>query len=219
MDDGCQMNITGGYLSLCFALTGSISTGKSAVAEMLTGMGAHLVDTDRIAREVVEPGRPALAEIEEAFGKDVLNPDGTLNRERVRDVIIRDRDKRNLLNGITHPRIQRIVLERIETHGMSGDGMPVIIDVPLLYETGWDRLFSRVILAYAPVPVQIRRLMERDRLDLRTAEITVAAQMDIEEKKSRARFVIDNSGTLEETRVQVERLFAELLRTIKEGGS
>ena len=80
------------------------------------------------------------------------------------------------------------------------DGMPVIIDVPLLYESGWDRFFPDAILVYAPVPVQVERLMARDRLDRRTAELTIAAQMGIEEKKEKARFVIDNSGTLEETR-------------------
>lgn len=207
------------YLSRCFSLTGSIATGKSSVAAMLEGLGAHIVDTDLIAREVVEPGSPALREIEEAFGTEAINPDGTLNRQWVRGRIIRDPGERGRLNGITHPRIQRIVMERIELFGGMKVGMPVIIDVPLLYETGWDRLFPRVILVYAPVPVQVRRLMARDGLDRRTAELTVAAQMDIEEKKAKARFVIDNSGSRQETGKQVEKVFAELLGMIREGGA
>lgn len=200
----------------CFALTGSIGTGKSAVSAMLSEMGAHVIDTDLIAREVVEPGRPALADIAEYFGREVINPDGTLNREAVRDQIIRDPEKRAKLNAITHPRINEIVLERIVSCNRMNDGMPIIIDVPLLYESGWDRLFPEAILVYAPVPVQAERLMARDRLDRQTAELTIAAQMSIEEKKGRARFVIDNSGSPEDTRKLVEKLFGELRAMIGE---
>lgn len=202
-----------------FSLTGSIATGKSSVAAMLEAMGAHIVDTDLIAREVVEPGRPALGEIQALFGKEAINPDGTLNRKWVRDRIIRDPEERNRLNAVTHPRIQRIVMEEIERYGGLKDGMPLVVDVPLLYEIGWDRLFPRVILVYTPVHLQVRRLMDRDGLDRRTAELTVAAQMDIEEKKAKARFVIDNSGSRLETGRQVETIFPELLRMIREGGS
>lgn len=197
-------------LKNCFALTGAISTGKSVVASMLAGMGAHIIDTDLIAREVVEPGQPALRDIGEYFGREVINPDGTLNREKVRDQIIRDPEKRNRLNGFTHPHINRIVMERIAAFHRMKDGMPIIIDVPLLYESGWDRFFPKAILVYVPVPVQIERLMVRDRLDRHTAELTIAAQMSIEDKKGKAQFVIDNSGTLEETRMQVAALFDKL---------
>lgn len=205
------------YLPQCFSLTGSIATGKSSVAAMLETMGAHIIDTDLIAREVVEPGRPALREIEELFGKDAINPDGTLDRKWVRDRIIRDPGERNRLNAITHPRIQGVVMERIELYGGMKDGMPVIVDVPLLYESGWDRFFPLVILVYTPVPVQVRRLMERDGLDQRTAELTIAVQMNIDEKKAKARFVIDNSGSRVETGKQVEKVFGELLRMIRQG--
>ena len=194
----------------CFALTGSIGTGKSAVAAMLAEMGAHIIDTDLIAREVVEPGQPALADIEAQFGREVINQDGTLNREKLRDIIIRDPEKRASLNAVTHPRINAVVMERIVSYGRLNDGMPVIIDVPLLYESGWDRLFPEAILVYTPVPVQEERLMARDGLDRTIAGITIAAQISIEDKKARARFIIDNSGSLEETRKQVKKLFEEL---------
>jgi dephospho-CoA kinase len=198
------------YLKKCFALTGTIGTGKSAVAAVLAELGAHIIDTDLIARQVVEPGQPALLEIEKIFGTEAVNPDGTLNREKVRDRIIRDPGMRNKLNGITHPRINRIVMERIESYNRQNDGMPIIIDVPLLYESGWDKLFPDAILVYAPEPVQIERLMQRDGLDRRTAELTIGAQISIEEKKGKARFLIDNSGSLEDTRKQVIRLFEQL---------
>lgn len=199
-----------GFLKNCFALTGSIATGKSAVAAMLRGLGAHIIDTDLVAREVVEPGEPALEEIRAHFGGGVINGDGTLDRERLRGEIIRDPEKREALNRITHPRINAVVMKRITECNEGDDGMPIIIDVPLLYESGWDRFFPRVILVYVPVPVQVERLMARDGLDRPTAELTIAAQMSIEEKKGKAPYVIDNSGSLEETQKQVEGLFAAL---------
>ncbi|HNW28995.1 MAG TPA: dephospho-CoA kinase [Spirochaetota bacterium] len=209
------MTASGDFLKKCFALTGAIGTGKSAVASMLADMGAHIIDTDLIAREVVEPGQPALRDIEDYFGKDVINPDGTLNREKVRDQIIRDPEKRSRLNSFTHPRINQIVMERIgQLNGMN-DGMPIIIDVPLLYESGWDKIFPDAILVYVPVAIQVERLMARDRLDRPTAELTIAAQMSIEDKKGRARFIIDNSGSLEETRRQVAALFGKLCAAIE----
>lgn len=207
------------FLHKCFALTGSIGTGKSAVSAMLAELGAHIIDTDLIAREVVEPGRPALGEIAACFGNEVINPDGTLNREKVREVIIRDPAMKEKLNGITHPRINAVVMERIKKFNGLDDGMPVIIDVPLLYEAGWDRIFPDAILIYAPAPLQAERLMARDRLDRATAELTIAAQMQIEEKRKRAPRVIDNSGSLDETRVQVERLFRDLRDSIAGTGA
>jgi dephospho-CoA kinase len=208
------MSVNNTMLKNCFALTGSIGTGKSAVAKMLADLGAHIIDTDLIAREVVEPGRPALKEIAEIFGADVIRPDGTLDRDRVRDQIIRDPSRREKLNGITHPRINTIVMDRIMACNRLHDGMPIIIDVPLLFESGWDALFPDVILVHVPVEIQAVRLMERDRLDRNTAELTIAAQMGIDEKKGRAHYLIDNSGSLEETRKQVEKVFQQLREKI-----
>ncbi len=205
------MTADNGFLKNCFALTGSISTGKSAVAAMLQDLGAHIIDTDLIAREVVEPGKPAMEEIRRHFGGEVICDDGTLNREKLREEIIRDPDRRETLNRITHPRINEVVLDRITQCNEMNDGMPIIIDVPLLFESGWERFFPRIILAYAPVPVQTDRLMARDRLDRHTAELTIAAQMSIEEKKGRATYLIDNSGALDDTRKQVKVLFRTLL--------
>jgi dephospho-CoA kinase len=197
-----------------FALTGGIGTGKSTVAKLFFDFGAHIIDTDLIAREIVEPGKPAYLEVAEYFGEKVLNRDGTLNRELLRDRIIRDQAVRDKLNSITHPRISAVVADRIAAHQRENDGMPIIVDVPLLYEVGWDRLFPRVILAYAPVSIQVMRLMERDKLNRDTAELTIAAQMSIEEKKKRAKYIIDNSGTPEETNLQVKSLFEILMKEI-----
>lgn len=192
------------------ALTGSIATGKSTVARFLTELGAHLVDTDRIAREVVEPGRPALADIAAAFGPGSLLPDGTLNRAAVRSQIVENPAKRTLLNDLTHPHILQVALVQVQTFRALRDGNPILVDVPLLFEVGWDRWFSRIMLVYVPVEVQVRRLMERDLLDRATAERTVAAQLPVADKKAKASYIIDNAGTLEETRIQVEKTFALL---------
>lgn len=194
----------------CFALTGGIATGKSTVAKMLADKGCHIVDTDLIAREVVEPGTPGLAEITRKFGAGVLNDDGTLNREAMRELIIHDPEKREVLNGITHPRINDTVFTQIQEHHAKGDGMPIIIDVPLLFEAGWHKIFSTVILVYVPVPVQLERLMARDGLTREMAEKTLTFQMGIEEKRKLAAHVIDNSKTLKETRRCVEDLFRKL---------
>ena len=193
----------------CFALTGGIATGKSTVAKMLAEKGCHIVDTDLIAREVVEPGTPGLAEIAEKFGTGLLNPDGTLNREAMREIIIHDAGKRAALNGITHPRINERVLDLIKEHSAK-DSMPVIIDVPLLFEAGWHKIFSTVILVYVPMAVQVERLMARDRLTREMAEKTLTFQMGIEEKRKLATYIIDNSGSLEETSRQVVELFGKL---------
>lgn len=202
------------FLDTSYGLTGGIGTGKSAVSKFLQDLGAHIIDTDIVAREIVEPGKPALVELTEYFGGEILNDDGTLNRELLRARIIRDRSLRETLNDITHPRISEIVLERIREIRVRHDGLPVIVDVPLLYEVGWDSFFPRVILAYAPVAIQIERLMQRDGLDRETAQLTLAAQMNIDEKRGKAKYIIDNSGTLEETRVQVADLFRVLQEEI-----
>ncbi|HPA70984.1 MAG TPA: dephospho-CoA kinase [Spirochaetota bacterium] len=196
-------------LSRCFALTGGIATGKSTVAKMLAEKGCHIVDTDLIAREVVEPGTPGLTEIAEKFGAGVLNGDGTLDREAMRQLIIHDPEKREVLNGITHPRINEIVFNQIKKH-YAKDSLPIIIDVPLLFEAGWHTIFGTVILVYVPVAVQVERLMARDGLARQMAEKTLTFQMGIEEKRKLATYVIDNSGTLDATSRQVEELFGKL---------
>lgn len=194
----------------CYGLTGGIATGKSTVAQMLKELGCYIIDTDQIARDVVMPNKPAYNEIVAHFGKEVLNDDGTLNREKLRWIIIDDPQKRSLLNAITHPRIGQEVLHLVHQYRSREDGYPIIVDVPLLFEAGWHSFFKAVILVYVPVEVQIQRLMIRDNLTKEEAERTIKFQMSIEEKKARAHYVIDNSGTLEETKKQVHELFAKI---------
>jgi len=205
------MHMDDGMLNRCYALTGSIATGKSTVARMMSELGAHIIDTDQIARQVVEPGQPALLRVAEEFGRSVLNGDGTLNREAVRNAIIRDTAKRNRLNEITHPAINAIVVSEIGIYNDMQDDMPIIIDVPLLFEAGWHKIFRTVILVYIPRNIQIERLMKRDGLDRETAELTLNTQMSVDKKRELSRYVIDNSGSIENTQSQVRALFNSVL--------
>lgn len=197
-------------LKNCFALTGSIGTGKSTVASILSQLGSHIVDTDLIARQVVEPGKPALEEIKKNFGDFAINPDGTLDRDSMRKIIMNDPEKRKILNSIIHPHINQETLKQIIHYNSLNDGMPIIIDVPLLFEAGWDKLFPRIILAYAPFEVQLERLIKRDSMDEDTARKNISSQINIEDKKKLSTYIIDNSGELQKTGFQVKELFEEI---------
>jgi dephospho-CoA kinase len=186
-------------------LTGGIASGKSTVARMLVESGAALVDADRIAREIVEPGQPSLAQIVERFGQAVLHEDGTLNRKKLGEIVFADEAKRKALEAITHPAIRAVMRERMDKLQREAPKRLVVVDVPLLYESGLQSLFEEVMVVYVPRSLQLERLMKRDGLSKADAERRLNAQMDIEEKKRLADIVIDNSGSLEDTALQLER--------------
>lgn len=190
-------------------LTGGIATGKSTVAKLLTERGALLIDLDKIAREVVEPGQPALLAIAERFGQAVLQPDGSLDRKRLGSIVFADSAERKALEAITHPAIRAVMKERMARGETEEPDRLVVVDVPLLYESKLESYFHRVMVVYAPREAQLGRLIERDGLSREEAEQRLAAQMDIEEKKRRADVLIDNGGTPEETNRQIERFWRE----------
>jgi len=191
-------------------LTGGIASGKSTVARMFVELGARLVDADLIARQVVEPGRPAWAEIVAHFGEGVLNPDRTLNRDKLGEIIFHDEPARQLLNGITHPRIGTEMLEQIQLHQRAGANV-VLIDAALLLESPATSWIRPVVVAAADEAVKVQRIMERDGLSREQALARIRAQWSDEERKAKADFVIDNSGTLEELQRRVEEVWVELL--------
>lgn len=190
-------------------MTGGIASGKSTVANLLARRGALLIDLDRIAREVVEPGQPALGLIAERFGRGVLLPDGSLDRKRLGAIVFADSAERKALEQITHPAIRAVMKSRMQQYERTDPGRLTVVDVPLLYESGLTAYFDRVMVVYVPRGEQLRRLMERDKLTAEEAEKRLNAQMDIEEKKRLADVVIDNSGDLEETERQIERFWRE----------
>ncbi|WP_281885815.1 dephospho-CoA kinase [Paenibacillus sp. YYML68] len=190
-------------------LTGGIACGKSTVARLLVSRGALLVDADRIAREVVEPGTPVLAQVIEAFGGDLLQADGSLNRKKLGERIFGDAEARKKLEQLLHPPIRALMRERKETFETEFPDKLVVLDIPLLYESGQTSIVDEIMVVYVPRDVQLVRLMERDGLTLEAAEKRIAAQMPIEEKKRLADIVIDNSGTIDETERQIESFWTE----------
>jgi dephospho-CoA kinase len=186
-------------------LTGGIGSGKSMVAQMFARLGAVVIDADQLAREVVEPGQPALQEIAATFGPDVLLPDGRLDRPKLAGIIFADPVERAKLDAITHPRIRALMDEEIKLR-RSGPGV-LIVDIPLLYENGRTNTVESVIVVWVDPQTQLRRIRERDGLSADAARQRIAAQMPLDEKRARADHVIDNSGSREDTRRQVEAIY------------
>lgn len=191
-------------------LTGGIASGKSTVARMFVALGAHLVDTDVLARQAVEPGSPGLAEIVAAFGPGVLGPDGGLDRRGLREVVFNDAAARQRLNAIVHPRVRALMDEDLARWRAVDPGGIVLVDVPLLLESGWSGRFAAVVLVHVPRWVQVQRLMARDQVSRQAAEAALSAQMDIEQKRGSAQFVVDNSGAITDTHSQVRAVWAGL---------
>jgi dephospho-CoA kinase len=195
---------------LILAVTGGIATGKSTVSRMLEELGAPLIDLDVLARRVVEPGKPAWREIVDFFGREILLQDGRIDRKRLSGVVFGDAEKRKRLEGFTHPRIFEEMRRKIDEIAAGDPGAIVQIGIPLLFELDLQQKFDKVLLVYAPPELQIRRLMERDRIDRETAGEILEAQMPIDEKVGRADFVIRNEGSLAETRGQVVEVWGRL---------
>lgn len=190
-------------------LTGGIATGKSTVSALLVNKGALLVDADAIAREVMLPGHPVLAAVAEHFGQAVILEDGTLDRKKLGDIVFRDPSQRKALNDITHPAIRKEIRGRMDDLQREHPDKLVVVDIPLLYESGLEHMFERVMVVYAPEHVQLERLMRRNQLTAEEAAARIRSQMDIEEKKRKADIVIDNSGDAEETERQVDRFWLQ----------
>ncbi|AJY73563.1 dephospho-CoA kinase [Paenibacillus beijingensis] len=195
---------------MIIGLTGGIACGKSTVGAMLIELGALLVDADHTAREVVLPGEKALDSIVERFGQAVLNADGTLNRAALGQKVFGAKELLEQLESILHPAIRERMQAKIEEYKRSFPGRLIVADIPLLFETGQDARYEGVMVVYIPREMQIRRLMERNHMPMEEAMRRVDLQMDIEEKKKRADWLIDNSGTREQTRAQVERFWKEM---------
>lgn len=189
-------------------LTGGVGSGKSTVAEILRALGATVIDADEAAHAVYEPGTPGFDAVVAEFGPEYVK-DGRIDRARLGKLVFDDPAARARLNAIVHPRVREWMTERTREAIDRGDEI-VVQDVPLLYENGLDGLFSSVVLVYAPPEVQLRRLMEGRGVPEDRARAMIAAQMPIDEKRRRAHHVIDNGGTREETRRQVENMWAQI---------
>lgn len=190
------------------ALTGGIATGKSHVRARFEALGVPTVDADVLARGAVIPGSPALAAIVDAFGVDVLDASGALDRRKLGARVFADQDQRRVLEGIIHPEV-RAAMERWFT-ALPPSTPFAIADIPLLYETGLASAFDAVIVTACHPQTQVRRVMARDGLTEEEARARIAAQIPIAEKVTRADYVINTDGSVDDTHAQVERVREEL---------
>ena len=191
-------------------LTGGIACGKSTVARMLAEKGALLIDFDELAHAVEEPDGPAWREIVRHFGRGILRADRTIDRRKLGAVVFADRDKLDLLNGLVHPAVFAEWQRRMEEIGKTRPDAIVLSDIPLLIEAGVKKMVDLVILVYLPPEEQILRLMARDGYSREEAVQRLASQMPIDDKLPAADIVVRNDGSLEQTRLQIDRLWDEL---------
>jgi dephospho-CoA kinase len=208
--DTSWKTIKGEHNHLLLGVTGGIASGKTVVAKMLEELGAPLIDFDVLARQVAEPGKPAFTLIVDYFGKEVLQGDGTLDRKKLSKIVFQDTEKRNELEGFTHPPIYEAFLKR-EKAIMDKDPEAIIqAVVPLLIEKNLQSIFDKVLVVYVPEQQQIERLVERDGISRKEAAHMLKAQLPINEKLAYADFVVNNGGSMEETKKQVEEVWLEL---------
>jgi dephospho-CoA kinase len=205
---------------MILGVTGGIASGKSTVTEIFRSLGAAVVSADELAREAVRPGSETLRRLVERFGRQILLPDGTLDRKTLAARILADPRQREDLNRITHPAVAALSVERLAQLVARGERL-IVYEAPLLFEAGAERRVDAVVVVRIDPLLQLQRLRERDGIGEKEARDRIAAQMSQEEKVGRADYVIDNSGSPEETEAQVRNLFRRLThsRSPGSGGS
>ncbi|MGE7113299.1 dephospho-CoA kinase [Lysinibacillus sp. NPDC047702] len=193
---------------MIIGLTGSIASGKSTVAKMITALGLPIVDADIVARDVVEPGAETLTLIAEQFGQDILLEDGTLNRVKLGDIIFHEPAKRKILNDIMHPAIRQEMLRQRDAYLEAGNKY-VVMDIPLLFESKLQHFVERIIVVSVSEEVQLRRLMERNNLSKEDALARMHSQLPMSVKEKGADAVIYNNENLGQTEEQLKKILAK----------
>lgn len=194
---------------LRIGLTGSIGTGKSTVAQLLRQKGIPVIDADALARALQRRGQPGWLAVWRLFGWAYLDADGELLRRKLGRYVFEHPRAREQLNRAIHPLVQSRIAEQLEDYRREGK-TAVVVDVPLLFEAGWEASFDQIWVVAAPLPVQRARLMRRDGLSEEEAEARILAQWPLEEKCRRADRVLDNSGSLQQLRDEVEQAWREV---------
>jgi len=190
---------------MIIGLTGSIASGKSTVAKMMTALGLPIVDADIVARDVVEPGTETLALIAKNFGDDILLEDGTLNRSKLGDIIFHEPAKRKILNDIMHPAIRQEMLRQRDAYLEAGQ-KHVVMDIPLLFESKLQHFVERILVVSVSEEVQLRRLMERNQLSKEDALARMHSQLPMSVKEKSAHAVIYNNENLQQTEEQLIKI-------------
>lgn len=196
---------------LILGVTGNIAAGKSTITQGLKRRGAVVVDADLLSREVVATGTKALKKLINEFGSDILKGDGSLDRDRLGQMVFADTQVRATLNRIVHPEIARRSVEELQRLKEEADAPLIVYEAPLLFEVGAETRVDKVLVVTIDPEEQLARLMKRDGLDQVAAKQRIAAQMPQEEKVKRADYVIDNSGAPERTRSQIDLLWPRIL--------
>lgn len=199
-------------------LTGGIASGKSSISSQLARMDFLVIDADVLAREVVQSGTDGLQEVIATFGEQYVGSDGTLDRERLAMLIFSDPEARARLNGIIHPRVREAMREKAEEYTKMDARRVAVLDVPLLFEVGTHTLVDVTVLVYAPVALQLTRLMKRNGLDEHAARQRIEAQMDIEEKRRMADVIVENVGK-EDNVPRLAEALGDVLRTMAADGA
>jgi dephospho-CoA kinase len=196
--------------SLILGVTGGIATGKTTVVRMLEELGAPVIDFDLLAREVVEPGKPAWKDIVAYFGERILQKDRSMDREKLSAMVFQDGEKRKKLESFTHPRIYEASVKRVNKIVEKDPDAVVQLDIPLLIEQNLQHMVHKILVVYIPQDKQVERLVERNGISREGAAARLRSQLPIDEKLSKADYVIYNDRSLEETRRQVEDLWQTL---------
>jgi len=191
-------------------LTGGIATGKSYVLSVLSELGCDVIDADKVAHQVIEPGRPAYLDIVNHFGAEILNEDGAINRAALGAIVFGNKTAREKLNAIVHPRVYEAQAEWFEQVARRDPSAIAVVDAALMIETGSYRRFDKLIVVYCGLELQIQRLMERNSFTREQAMSRISAQMPSEEKLKFADYSINTSGGFEDTRRQTEKIYEEL---------
>ncbi|MBZ5565514.1 MAG: dephospho-CoA kinase [Acidobacteriia bacterium] len=197
-------------LSRTFGLTGGIASGKSTVARFFEELGAKTIDADRLGHDLIQPSLPAYQEVVALFGNDILDSAGAIDRRLLGARVFSDPQDLRRLNAILHPRIIETMDQQVRQYTAEDPGALVLVDAALIYEAGLSGSFLKVLVAWCHPQQQLERLMGKGGLARAEAERRIAAQMPAEEKRRRADYVIDCSGTKENTRQQVVALYPEL---------
>jgi dephospho-CoA kinase len=192
-------------------LTGNIASGKSHATSLFAESGAHVIDADVLVHELLLPGTKTYNKVVDAFGAEILTPDGRIDRKKLGQIVFGNPEKRLLLNSLTHPDVGAEILKRIFQLEQSCPGGIVIVDGALIVETGGHKMYDRLIVVTCNPSLQISRLMSRDGLTQEEAQARISSQMPIEEKLKLADYTIDTSGTLRQTQDQVEAIYRDLL--------
>ena len=200
---------------LSFGLTGGIACGKSTVARCFQDLGAQIIDADRVGHEAIEPGRDAYREILDHFGKEILDMDGRIDRKKLGPQVFADPQQLRVLNGIVHPRITARAQELAAEQRRRNPHAVVIVDAALIFEAGIAGTLRKVMVVWCRPDQQLERLMAKTGVSREEAERRIQAQMPMEEKRRRADYLIDCSGTLEETRTQAKAIYTELQKIVE----